>query len=198
MKKQTIAMLCALLASLAAGCGKDEISRMTVKKVQPILEESPSEKGAAPQGGIAPSQGPVDPLTYEKPDSWTDKGASGMRAASFIAGPAEAPVQVSAIRLGGAAGGLLPNVNRWRGQIGLDPIVQDELKLTTIALASGSAKLVEMESSAKDDQVAQATLVAIVEQGGSSWFFKMTGPKNTVFAERDRFEHFMKSVRFAP
>jgi hypothetical protein len=93
---------------------------------------------------------------------------------------------------------LLPNVNRWRGQLGLDPIVQDELKPATIALASGSAKLVEMESPAIGDQVAQATLVAIVEQAGNSWFFKMTGPRDTVLAERGRFEGFMKSVRFDP
>ena len=198
MKRQTIAVACALLASLATGCGKDEISRMTVKKVQPLLEESPPEKGSAPQGGTAPSQGQLNQLAYEKPESWTDQGASGMRAASFIAGPTEARVQVSAIRLGGTAGGLLPNVNRWRGQLGLDPIVQDELKPATIALASGSAKLVEMESPAIGDQVAQATLVAIVEQAGNSWFFKMTGPRDTVLAERGRFEGFMKSVRFDP
>jgi len=198
MKRPTIAILGALLATLATGCGKDEITQMTVKKVQPLLDEPPAEKESNPQGGPATSPGPVKQLSYDKPENWTDEGASGMRAASFTAGSAEARVQVSAIRLAGAAGGLLPNVNRWRGQLGLDPIVQDELELTTITLASGSAKLVEMESPASGDEVAQATLVAIVEQAGNSWFFKMTGPRDSVVAERTHFDDFMKSVRFAP
>jgi serine/threonine protein kinase len=174
----------------------DLTAAKTSSEAVPVEPEKP-EKPAKPDS-VKPDQPRPDPLTYEKPDSWTDQGASGMRAASFIAGPAEARVQVSAIRLGGGAEGLLPNVNRWRGQLGLDAIVQDELKLATIALASGAAWLVEMESPAIGDQVAQATLGAMFAQGGSNWEFKMTGPKNTVFAERDRFEHFMKSVRFAP
>ncbi|MFT5123314.1 MAG: hypothetical protein ACI9TH_002677 [Kiritimatiellia bacterium] len=197
MKYLTISILGAMLALLVTSCGKESITKTTVKKVTPLVSEPRAEAGPPPNQGAAPSQEPATHFTYDKPEAWTDQGASGMRAASFVAGSDDAAVQISVIRLGGAAGGLLPNVNRWRGQLGLDPIAMEDLKLEEVNLAEASAQVVEMESVADGDTPAQAAVVAITEHGGSSWFIKMTGPKDSVQAQRPNFDLYIKSVRFA-
>ena len=43
---------------------------------------------------------------------------------------------VSVISLGGDGGGMLANINRWRMQVGLDPIGEDAIKTHTKAIES--------------------------------------------------------------
>jgi hypothetical protein len=50
-----------------------------------------------------------------------------MRLATYIAPDPGGPVEVAVTRFGGRVGGALANINRWRGQMGLGPIGEDEL-----------------------------------------------------------------------
>lgn len=50
-----------------------------------------------------------------------------MRLATYIAPHADAPVEVAVTRFGGRVGGVLANINRWRGQMGLPPIGEGDL-----------------------------------------------------------------------
>ncbi len=65
---------------------------------------------------------------WQPPQSWTkDDTPRSMRLATYII-PSEAGDQeVAVTRFPGQVGGVLANINRWRGQMGLQPIAEPEL-----------------------------------------------------------------------
>ena len=146
----------------------------------------PTAPGALPPAG--PAAGDAGPasaasassreLTYDVPPTWTELAASGLRKASFSIGQnGEATI----ISLGAAGGVLLPNVNRWRQQIGLGEIQQEELdrEAKKIEVSGLSGDLVELIGAEK------AILGVVLQRGEQTWFFKLTGPPDLVTA-RDR------------
>ncbi len=82
-----------------------------------------------------------------------------------------------------AGGVLLPNVNRWRQQIGLGEIQQEELdrEAKKIEVSGLSGDLVELIG------VEKATLGVVLQRGEQTWFFKLVGPPDLVTRERQNF-----------
>jgi hypothetical protein len=104
--------------------------------------------------------------------------------------------------LGGSAGGMLANVNRWLQQIGQQPLSAEAVgALPTIAVLGRSAPLVEaygtfrgMSGPAQDG----AGLVGVVcVLADRTVFVKLTGPAGVLRQERDRFLAFCDSLRVA-
>ena len=83
------------------------------------------------------------------------------------------------------------NVNRWRGQVGLDPFTEEELTSAAKKVDVGSltGELYEMIEGER------AILGVIVEEAGQTWFVKMMGDTPLVVRERGRFEGFLKSLQ---
>lgn len=95
--------------------------------------------------GEASSKGP----TWNLPEGWKETGASEMRfqTIKFTAGGEECELSVSKLPMQASADGddfLLRNLNRWRGQIELWPILSDELEQETrrVSLADGTVATV--------------------------------------------------------
>lgn len=69
---------------------------------------------------------------WKTPEGWSEEGASGMRAATFTIGDPAQKLECSVIALPaddpGSDDYLLPNINRWRGQLGLASQSLTELK----------------------------------------------------------------------
>jgi len=90
------------------------------------------------------------PVTWAVPEGWQEQPGSTQgpvqRYATFRLGPKDEPLELTVTPLGPAAGSVLDNVNRWRGQIGLGPIDESALKTVTteIDLGGTSATLVDM------------------------------------------------------
>ena len=93
----------------------------------------------------------------------------------------------------GGGGDLLSNANRWRQQVGLQPIDQQELdgSVESLTVSDKPASMIE----AIGDK--QAILAAVIPDATGKWFIKMQGPKEAVQAERERFRQFLDSVTFA-
>ena len=157
-------------------------------------------RGAAPfadgQSGpiTAASSSPVNPgLTFDPPDSWTPGRMNSMRKAAFDVkddkGVAE--FTVSTLAAGGAA--LLPNVNRWLGQVGLPQVDDSGLSelVKDIDVGDIPSKYVELVGAEK------STLAVVTLRDNTAWFFKMMGDAATVASEKSNFESFVKSVQFA-
>ena len=72
------------------------------------------------------------------------------RYATIHLGPKEKPIELSVTMLGKEAAAILPNVNRWRGQLGLPPVDEAGLAALTkdIKVNDGTAVLVDMTGSA--------------------------------------------------
>jgi len=163
----------------------------------------PPETAAAPAApsGPAPAdmRGPVaspprtDLPKWSPPAHWQSAGEKPMRLASFdIPGDGGAKGDLSISALGGAAGGLLANVNRWRGQVGLAPWSDEQLAKESEVLKFGadSGTLVDLKGADK------RILAVIMPRGERTWFYKLTAPDALVTREREAFVSFVKSVRY--
>lgn len=69
------------------------------------------------------------PLKWTLPAGWKEGPPSNVRFATIET--TQKDVDVSVFELGKEGTAPLPNVNRWRGQLGLDPIGPEELDATT-------------------------------------------------------------------
>jgi len=88
-----------------------------------------------------------DDPTWKLPENWVQKAGSEMRFATIEIPTDEAPLEMSVMALPMPPGsGLLSNVNRWRGQIGLAPISQADLAAETkqLEVAGTTATLVNL------------------------------------------------------
>ncbi len=83
---------------------------------------------------------PERPVTWTAPEGWREEPGAEMRYATLRLGPKEAPLELSVARLGEDFGSLLKNVNRWREQIGLPKVGEQELdKLIRTTEVNGKA-----------------------------------------------------------
>ena len=116
-----------------------------------------------------------------------------MRVGSFaVVDDNGSALDISISNLLGDGGGLLSNVNRWIGQIGMNPTTEGGLTnyVSDIIVAGKSATLVK----ASNNQ--QALVAAIVKTDGRSWFFKMIGESGLAEKEQTNFDSLLSSVRF--
>ena len=69
--------------------------------------------------------------SWDLPEDWQQQSGSGMRFATLSFGEKQEPIELTVIPLplppGDERAYVLSNVNRWRGQLQLDPITQEEL-----------------------------------------------------------------------
>lgn len=140
-------------------------------------------------------------VEWKVPAGWKEIPASSMRVGSFLAKASNGQdADISVIPLSGEAGGDLPNINRWRGQINLTPISEAELPQIsqTITVGSRSMLLVDIVSREPlvDNRYPKRILAAIYKEGTRSWFFKMIGEDKAVQEAKPAFLEFLRSLRF--
>lgn len=135
---------------------------------------------------------------WDTPEGWTAKAPTSMRVANFQVGEtSEAECYLTV--LAGMGGGLVSNVNRWREQIGLPPQSEAEiLALPQRLLFGNEATIIELEGAFKGmGDVAEAgygLLGAILSMSEGTLFVKLTGPIETVRANRAEFDQFCDSL----
>ena len=147
--------------------------------------------GAGPHKQSA--KGPV--WTYQAPDGWVaaphPEAGKIAREAVFIITDGDQKAEASVTALGGKAGGLESNVERWARQIDALAVEPDQLKqMPKITVADRDSPYVDLTG--KQGR----TLGAIVPYGDRTWFFKLTGPADLVEKQKTKFEAFLKSVKF--
>jgi hypothetical protein len=135
-----------------------------------------------------------------------------MRLATFEVGSGESRLEISLSSFPGDAGGLLANVNRWRGQVNLPPLEQAALQATLEPFTAGtlSGQLVDLLGSTASGAASMTSgggdatssapvpthiIGAILTDGSTSWFIKATGTPAVVDPHRDEIVAFAKSFR---
>jgi hypothetical protein len=185
--------------------------RAWLQSVQTTIP-SPTE-AAAPAAPATPN--PIPPMTststagvppppatavpqWEPPAHWKAGGQRPMRLATFeVPGGNNQVADLSISALGGSAGGMLANINRWRTQqLGLSAATEVDLpKISSeVPVSGGKATLVDFAG--EGELKGTRMLAAVVSQNDRTWFFKLNGPESVVGAERENFVKFLKSVKF--
>jgi hypothetical protein len=189
-----------LLAALAlVGCEKNDVKVYHVENAETNMvavepaPAMPAMPATMPAGLPAPDHSALPPLKYTVPAGWTEKAPTQMRVASFEISENGKTADVSVVPLGGMAGGDLANVNRWRGQVGLPPATdEDSEKLAEkIEVAGQPGELFDLAGTS------QRIVGAILHQGDTAWFFKMTGDPDLVEKQKPAFVSFLKTLQFS-
>jgi len=120
-----------------------------------------------------------------------------MRAVSFHIGAADKRVDVVVSQLAAiAGGGFVENVNRWRGQVGLQPIKQgDPQPSQPMKIAGSDATLFDFVGPGPA-ATAKRKIVAWVPRGNEWWFFTISGTDQQVAQQQVNFNVFLKSLQF--
>ncbi len=173
---------------LASGCRDRGLTSYRIPK-EPDAAPAPAVEGAA---GV-PAAGLAAALHWDAPGDWKAQPASGMRQASFLApGPDGTTADISVVSFPGSGGDDLANINRWRGQLKLDPVSQSDLPSQLQALASPAGPLVLADLTGTG---AVRILGAWLRRPDRVWFFKMMGPEGLVGSEKEAFLGFLGSLR---
>jgi hypothetical protein len=187
-----------LVVILGAGiaCAADKQSSETGGS-QPPPAASAVESGSA--GALA-----LPGATIDRPDGWTFRQpSSSMRLAEAeIPGPA-GPALLTVFFFGaGGGGGVDANLDRWAGQIELDPGAAAERGgfevngySVSVIEAVGTLLPSRMGGGPTESAPDSKLLGAVIEGPGGPWFFKVTGPKDTVSAAAPAFEAMLQSIR---
>lgn len=216
MMKRFFAAKVALLVSvgaaiLTAGCGRSGIQTYTVATNDITVALPPETDSSAPpnaMSGAMPATMPaglptanqagLPTLNFTTPNGWQEKPATSMRVASFAISQNGQRADVSVIPLGGMAGGDFANVNRWRGQVGLPPLADDDLAKTSqkVEVAGQPAELFDLAGTNEGGGGAARILAVILHRDDTAWFFKVSGDDVLVENNKPAFIAFLKSVSF--
>jgi hypothetical protein len=181
-----------LCAGLFSGCKRDEVKVYHVDSSDNSAPPPAAMPASMPAGLSVPDNTGLPPLKYVFPAGWQEKPASQMRVASFGISEDGKNADVSVIPLGGMAGGDFANVNRWRGQVGLPSLADDEIaKLAEkVSVGTQPADLYDITGGT------QRILAVIFHRNDVAWFFKVTGDADLVEKQKPAFVSFLKSVQF--
>lgn len=159
------------------------------------MGEAPFAGGRRPEAGpsVPPKGGSSsDEFTYTTPAGWKPGPTGEFRKVSFIlTGEGSSKAEVTVSSLAAAGSGLLPNINRWRGQVKLPEVDQGTLDkaLVPVIISGKDGQFVELVGEK------ETILGAVVLVGEQGWFFKMRGDNALSAKEKDNFLSFVKSVK---
>jgi hypothetical protein len=172
------------LAVVLLGCGEEPV-RVYHVNAEAGPETTPPAENAASQGNEAT-------VRWAKPASWKELPPDGTRLGNYTAdGGDGSEAAITVIRLGGTAGGTLANVNRWRGQLMLEPVTEESLESEKVPAADGHG---DFEIFDLEGGEAGAMLAAQLPLAAETWFFKLTGSMAAVAAQRENFMGLLQSV----
>jgi hypothetical protein len=167
--------------------------------------------GASPSVSNPPAKpGPADPsaseaaaqpkeFSYRAPTDWKPGALNSMRKAAFIVGEGDqqAEVTVMPFPAGGPMSDAAMQAERWAGQAGLQ-LSEAELEAAAQDVTIDGIQGTQFEFLGPEgDKASQGILAAMIRRGDQMWFFKMTGPRSLVERQRDAFDKFLQSVKFA-
>lgn len=148
---------------------------------------------AAATPAAAPSGG--GPIRYATPEGWAPAAdAGGMRLVSMKAGEAD----ISVVALPQIAGDVVANVNRWRGQVGLEEVSADDIRKQTqiVKIDGAEASYVDLAGPESAGANRPRIVAAMLPHGGQVWFFKMIGPSDAVGKQVEAFKQWLGSIHF--
>ena len=136
---------------------------------------------------------------WQVPADWREVAAGQFLVAKFmLTGEGGATAEVNVSSSAGEGGGLVANVNRWRGQLGLAPWSDAEVSQSATAMnvTGGKASLVDLSgTNARTGQPTRLVGV-IVSLPDQTWFYKLMGDTKVVESRKAAFTQFVQGVKY--
>jgi hypothetical protein len=128
---------------------------------------------------------------YTVPEGWQELPASGIRKANFKVSDDNGSAEITILTFPGDVGGNLANINRWRGQVGLEEATPEDVSSYTedYEIAEHRGLYVRLEGDT------QSILGALLPFHGNTWFFKMLGDTPTVLVNEAAMKQFLDSIQ---
>lgn len=147
-----------------------------------------------------PADVPRGMMAWDVPEGWRQEpNSSQMRFSTLSAGDGDDRIEVSISYLAGSGGGVRPNIDRWRGQVGLGPATEAELLQQAQPIQAHGAQglMVHLVGpSSAPERPAKAMLAAIFPAATRTWFLKATGSAPLIAKHHEKFAALCRSVRF--
>jgi hypothetical protein len=165
----------------------------------PVLPPPPAAMGTMPGGATDPhalQTASGGGLAWTAPASWQSKQASSMRKATYvISGDGGATAELAVTAFPGDVGGDIANVNRWRGQVGLDAVSDAEAAAAIQRIEVNGLKIGVVDIASASAPDAPHLIGAMVPFEGATWFFKLTGPHGVVAPQKAALLEMLKTVK---
>ena len=135
------------------------------------------------------AQQPDAGFNAELPEGWTEKGASGMRTASYSI--KDTGIDFYLISL--TTGDVPSNVNRWRGQVDLPAATPDEVakEVQTFEVDGHVVNYIEIYN----DENGKGIIAAIVDLSPKYWYFTAKGSVDELKANAADIRKFLESIK---
>jgi len=165
--------------------------------------EMPSMSSGLPPNhpAIGDMTAPAGPISHEGqpqwqvPSGWQEVSGGQFLVAKFIlTGNAGAQASVNVSSSGGDGGGLVANVTRWRGQLGLPPA--DDFSATQLEVNGGKGQQVDLEGTNPQTGKPAKLVAVMASQGGQTWFYKLMGDAAVVDAQKNAFIKFAQGAKY--
>lgn len=181
-----------LTASLLmlSGCNDPEVQVYDVSKEANTATRNLAQSALPPADAAQPDWTPAS--------AWEVLAPNQIRKGNYRVSDEHGTAEITVTSFPGDTGGLLANVNRWLGQAGLSPIGANDLDPITKFQEldnSVTATLVDLKSTSETPESTRI-VAAIVPYAGQSWFFKMSGPHDTVESQVPAFEEMVADISF--
>jgi hypothetical protein len=151
-----------------------------------MTEQTPAQGGAASGAAV--------------PAGWTEIPNPQMLLAKYvIQGNGDAKADVNVSMLAGQGGGVMMNITRWRGQLGLPPLSEEDFskQAQIVDLAGAKATVVDMTGTDARTGKKARMVGVIAPQAGETWFYKLMGDEQTVGQQKDTFMKFIQTAKFS-
>ncbi|MDA8016519.1 MAG: hypothetical protein MPN21_03640 [Thermoanaerobaculia bacterium] len=175
---------------------------------EPVTSRSEGEEEGSLPTDIAPAGGTsiqAPGVSFHLPAEWRNETpSSSMRMAQASIPGESGDGQLTVFYFGpGGGGGVDANIDRWVGQVELDPgslprRIRMDLEGGLVAHwieVTGTLRASVMGTGPTEPQPGSRLQGAVVEGPQGPWFFKATGPSATLDAQRDAFFSMLHSLK---
>ncbi|RAP32838.1 hypothetical protein DID77_04020 [Candidatus Marinamargulisbacteria bacterium SCGC AG-439-L15] len=180
----SLILILLLLGPMLSSCKKTGVRVYTAPK------ETLTSQGVVNNGS---NTAQID-ITWNAPSHWQEQQSNAIRLGSYrIYGLNNQVADVTIVSFPGKVGGLLANVNRWRGQLGLPAIFEEGLASLVESKKINGDTVTVVQLSSKD--MGKQMVVGIFEFNNKRYFFKLMGDASVVSEEKKGFLKMLETVR---
>ncbi|HEX4124640.1 MAG TPA: hypothetical protein VHY37_07930 [Tepidisphaeraceae bacterium] len=198
-----------LFASIVCGLGCNDDH--SIRTYQSSKDATPPASAFGPGAQTAgqpagPSAQQSMDISWDLPPGWkmlpppTDPQARSMEVARIAVADGVPSAMLTIVPLGGEGGELLPNVARWQRQLKMTAATtpQDVIKVAKLLTTPfGDVPVIDLSSPA-GAATPERIVAAAIPFTDFTCFVTLRGPFDTISKQRDHFDAFIRSLKFAP